>query len=227
MIQLSVLDLAPITLGSDARAALARSAALAEHVEQLGYERFWLAEHHNMPGIASAATAVVIGHIAERTRRLKVGAGGIMLPNHAPLMVAEQFGTLEVLFPGRIELGVGRAPGTDPLTMAALRRGDGRRVDTFADDVLELLDYFAQKSKRPVRAIPGAGLEVPVWLLGSSTYGAALAARLGLPYAFAAHFAPGQLRQAVALYRREFRPSARLAHPRVMVGVIVVGIFLV
>jgi luciferase family oxidoreductase group 1 len=216
-VPLSVLDLATVVAGGDAAAALANTLDLARHVERLGYRRFWLAEHHNMPGIASAATAVVIAHVAAGTSAIRVGAGGIMLPNHSPLVIAEQFGTLEALHPGRIDLGVGRAPGTDPATAAALRRGDS---DAFPEDVVELLGYFepAEKGQR-IRAVPGAGLRVPVWILGSSLFGAQLAAALGLPYAFASHFAPAQLVPAIEAYRARFRPSARLARPYVMLGV--------
>ena len=216
-IPLSVLDLAPIVAGGDAATALRQSLDLARHVERLGYRRFWLAEHHNMPGIASAATAVVIGHVAAGTSTIRVGAGGIMLPNHSPLVIAEQFGTLESLHPGRIDLGLGRAPGTDPATAAALRRGVS---DDFPEDVVELLGYFepAEKGQR-IRAVPGAGLRVPVWILGSSVFGAQLAAALGLPYAFASHFAPAQMMAAIDAYRSRFRPSARLERPYAMLGV--------
>ena len=216
-IPLSVLDLAPIVAGGDAATALRQSLDLARHVERLGYRRFWLAEHHNMAGIASAATAVVIGHVAAGTSTIRVGAGGIMLPNHSPLVIAEQFGTLESLHPGRIDLGLGRAPGTDPATAAALRRGVS---DDFPEDVVELLGYFepAEKGQR-IRAVPGAGLRVPVWILGSSVFGAQLAAALGLPYAFASHFAPAQMMAAIEAYRSRFRPSARLERPYVMLGV--------
>jgi luciferase family oxidoreductase group 1 len=220
----SVLDLSPIVEGGDAASALAHTLDLARHAERWGYRRFWLAEHHNMPGIASAATAVVIGHVAAGTRSIRVGAGGIMLPNHSPLVVAEQFGTLEALFPGRIDLGVGRAPGTDPLTMRALRRRLDDDVGDFPQNVVELMRYFepAETSQR-VRAVPGAGLRVPIWILGSSTFGAELAAALGLPYAFASHFAPAQLDAAIALYRRRFQPSAALARPYVMLGINIVA----
>lgn len=215
---LSVLDLAPITEGSDAATALHNSRDLAQHVERWGYRRFWLAEHHNLGGVASAATSIAIAHVAAGTSTIRVGAGGIMLPNHAPLVVAEQFGTLASLYPNRIDLGVGRAPGTDPITSRALRRvGDG---DTFPDDVVELLSYFDEPTPdQYVRAIPGAGLHVPVWILGSSLFGAQLAALLGLPFAFASHFAPAQLMQAIEIYRARFKPSKHLDQPRVMVGV--------
>ncbi|HET6396543.1 MAG TPA: LLM class flavin-dependent oxidoreductase [Pseudoxanthomonas sp.] len=222
-IPLSVLDLAPVCEGSDVSAALANSLDLARHVEALGYRRYWLAEHHNMPGIASAATAVLMAHIAAGTRSIRVGAGGIMLPNHAPLQVAEQFGTLAALHPGRIDLGVGRAPGTDQPTMRALRRY-ADSADRFPQDVQELLRYFEPAEPgQLVRAVPGAGLEVPVWILGSSLFGARLAASLGLPYAFASHFAPDAMDQALALYHRDFRPSARLRQPYAMLGVNVVA----
>jgi luciferase family oxidoreductase group 1 len=215
---LSILDLAPITEGSDAAAALNHSRDLAQHAEKWGYKRFWLAEHHNLAGVASAATSIAIAHVAAGTSTIRVGAGGIMLPNHAPLVVAEQFGTLASLYPGRIDLGVGRAPGTDPVTSRALRRtGDG---DTFPDDVAELLSYFDEPTPDEyVRAVPGAGLHVPVWILGSSLFGAQLAAFLGLPFAFASHFAPAALMQALAIYRAKFKPSKHLDKPRVMVGV--------
>jgi luciferase family oxidoreductase group 1 len=219
MVPLSVLDLAPIVEGGDAAEALRRSLDLARHAERWGYHRFWLAEHHGMPGIASAATAVVIGHVAAGTSTIRVGAGGIMLPNHAPLVIAEQFGTLASLFPGRIDLGLGRAPGSDQLTIRALRRGP-MAADTFPDDVLELMSYFRPpQSGQGVRAVPGAGLDVPIWILGSSLFGAELAAELGLPYAFASHFAPAALMQALELYRARFKPSARLERPHVMLGV--------
>jgi len=220
MVPLSVLDLSPIVQGGDAGQSLRNSADLARHAERLGYHRYWLAEHHNLPGIASAATAVVIGHVAAATTTIRVGAGGIMLPNHAPLIIAEQFGTLAALYPGRIDLGLGRAPGTDQVTMRALRRNLAGDVDSFPQDVLELIDYFAPPQPgQAVRAVPGAGLEVPVWILGSSLYGAQLAAMLGLPYAFASHFAPADLDSALALYRDRFQPSQWLQAPYVMLGV--------
>jgi luciferase family oxidoreductase group 1 len=219
MVPFSVLDLAPVPAGSDAGQALRNSLDLARHVERLGYQRFWLAEHHGMPGIASAATSVVIAHIAAGTSRIRVGAGGIMLPNHAPLLIAEQFGTLAALHPGRIDLGLGRAPGTDAITLHALRRGPGDS-DRFPDDVLELLSLFRPAQPgQAVRAVPGAGELVPVWILGSSMFGAQLAAEIGLPYAFASHFAPAALTSAIALYRARFRPSKFLAEPYVMIGV--------
>ena len=222
MIPFSVLDLAPIVEGGDAGLALRCSLDLARHAESLGYQRFWLAEHHGMPGIASAATAVVIGHVAAGTKKIRVGSGGIMLPNHSPLVIAEQFGTLAALFPGRIDLGVGRAPGTDPITARALRRGAD--VDSFPQDVLELMHYFEPaEANQAVVAVPGAGLDVPVWILGSSLYGAQLAAALGLPYAFASHFAPAQLDRALRLYRSEYRPSARWPKPHAMIGANVIA----
>lgn len=215
----SVLDLAPVPMGSTVSDALRNSLDLAQHAEKLGFHRYWLAEHHNMSGIASAATAVVIGHVAAGTSTIRVGSGGIMLPNHAPLMVAEAFGTLAALHPGRIDLGLGRAPGTDQATMRALRRYMGA-VDSFAQDVVELQTWFQPASPdQSVRAVPGEGQDVPLWLLGSSTYSAQLAAALGLPFAFAAHFAPDQLMDAVTLYRRHFKPSAALAQPYLLVCV--------
>lgn len=217
MIPLSVLDLSPILEGSDAAQSFRNTLDLARHVERLGYKRFWLAEHHNMPGVASAATSVVIGHVAGGTSTIRVGAGGVMLPNHAPLVIAEQFGTLASLYPGRIDLGLGRAPGTDQLTAYALRRTLAGDVDRFPQDVVELMGYFqpAQPGQR-VRAVPGAGLDVPVWILGSSHYGAQLAALMGLPYAFASHFAPAELDRAIAIYRAQFQPSEHLDKPYVM-----------
>ena len=223
MIPFSVLDLAPVTQGSTPAQAFANSLDLARLAERLGYQRYWLAEHHNMPGIASAATSVLIGHIAGGTSTIRVGAGGIMLPNHAPLQVAEQFGTLASLYPGRIDLGLGRAPGTDQPTARALRRYY-ESADAFPEDVQELLAYFEPAQPgQPVRAVPGAGIDVPVWILGSSHFGARLAAALGLPYAFASHFAPDALDEALALYRRDFRPSARLARPHAMLGINVIA----
>jgi luciferase family oxidoreductase group 1 len=226
MIPLSILDLASITEGSDASRALANSLDLARHAERLGYRRFWLAEHHNMNGIASAATSVVIAHVAAGTSTIRVGAGGVMLPNHAPLLIAEQFGTLAALHPGRIDLGLGRAPGSDLATARALRR-DPRAADTFPQDVLELMHYFEPAEEgQTVRAVPGAGLRVPIWILGSSLFGAQLAAALGLPYAFASHFAPRLMFDAIALYRERFTPSDRpdaLEKPYVMLGVNVVA----
>jgi luciferase family oxidoreductase group 1 len=215
----SVLDLSPIVQGGTASLALRNTLDLAQHAERWGYRRFWLAEHHNMPGIASAATAVVIGHVAAGTSTIRVGAGGVMLANHAPLVIAEQFGTLESIHRGRIDLGLGRAPGTDRLTTRALRRDLANHADSFPADVVELLSYFREATPdQRVRAIPGAGLEVPIWILGSSAFGAHLAAELGLPYAFASHFAPAHLDEAVQTYRRTFRPSASLKAPYVMLG---------
>jgi len=223
MIPFSVLDLAPVTEGSTPAQAFANTLDLARHAERLGYRRYWLAEHHNMPGIASAATAVLIGHVAGGTTSIRVGAGGIMLPNHAPLQVAEQFGTLASLYPDRIDLGLGRAPGTDQATARALRRYfDG--ADTFPQDVVELLRYFEPAQPgQPVRAVPGAGIEVPVWLLGSSLFSASLSAKLGLPFAFASHFAPAAMDEALAIYRREFQPSRRLQQPYAMLALNVIG----
>ena len=218
MIPFSVLDLSPITEGGDARASFANSLDLARHAERWGFQRYWLAEHHGMPGIASAATAVLLAHIAAGTSTIRVGAGGIMLPNHAPLVIAEQFGTLESLHPGRVDLGLGRAPGSDQSTARALRRHLDTDPDAFPQDVVELMDYFAGSSRRAVRAVPGAGLSIPIWILGSSLFGAQLAAHLGLPYAFASHFAPGMMMQAIEMYRAQFRPSARLERPYVMLG---------
>lgn len=218
MIPISILDLSPIAQGSDAAQSFRNSLDLAQHGERWGFQRYWLAEHHGMPGIASAATAVLMSHIASHTNHIRIGAGGVMLPNHAPLVIAEQFGTLESLFPGRIDLGLGRAPGSDQLTARALRRTLQSDADEFPQDVLELLDYFSAAPRQPVRAVPGMGLAVPVWILGSSLFGAQLAAALGLPYAFASHFAPAQMMQAIALYRANFRPSAYLATPYVMLG---------
>jgi luciferase family oxidoreductase group 1 len=218
MVRFSLLDLSPIPEGKTAADALAATVALAQAAEGFGYHRYWLAEHHNMPGIASAATAVVIGQVAAATRSIRVGAGGIMLPNHAPLVIAEQFGTLATLFPGRIDLGLGRAPGTDMATARALRRHMAPD-DSFPQDVLELMHYFDDSTPgQHVRAIPGEGTQVPVWILGSSLYGAQLAAHLGLPFAFASHFAPAMLGDAIAIYRAGFRPSARLAAPYVMIA---------
>ncbi len=216
---LSVLDLAPIRHGGSVAESFADSTDLARHVEALGFQRYWLAEHHNIDGIASAATSVLIGHIAGATRRIRVGAGGIMLPNHPPLVIAEQFGTLETLYPGRIDLGLGRAPGSDGATMAAMRRDPRAGINDFPERLDELRRYLgdAQPDQR-VRALPGQGTHVPIWLLGSSGYSAQLAARLGLPFAFAAQFAPGYLFEALHLYREQFRPSAVLDEPYAMVG---------
>lgn len=218
MIPFSVLDLAPINEGGSAAQSFHNTLDLAQHAERWGYKRYWLAEHHGMPGIASAATAVLIAHVASGTQSIRVGAGGIMLPNHAPLVIAEQFGTLASLYPGRIDLGLGRAPGSDQATARALRRNLASDADEFPQDVQELMDYFATDSRRPVQAVPGTGLDVPIWILGSSLFGAQLAAAYGLPYAFASHFAPAQMMQAIALYRSLFRPSARLKKPYVMLG---------
>ncbi len=218
-IPFSVLDLSPILKGGDAAQAFRNSLALAQAAERFGYKRYWLAEHHNMPGIASAATAVVIGHIAGGTSSIRVGAGGVMLPNHAPLVIAEQFGTLASLYPGRIDLGLGRAPGTDMRTARALRRGLASE-DDFPADVQELQAWFKPAAPdQPVRAVPGAGLDVPIWLLGSSLYSAQLAAALGLPFAFASHFAPDQLLPALHIYRSRFQPSEALAKPYAMAAV--------
>ncbi len=217
-IPFSVLDLSPILEGSNAAQSFRNSRDLAQHAENWGFNRYWLAEHHGMPGIASAATSVLIGHVAGATRTIRVGAGGIMLPNHSPLVIAEQFGTLESLYPGRIDLGLGRAPGSDQTTARALRRNLASDSDEFPQDVVELMDFFSDEPRQVVRAVPGTGLKLPIWILGSSTFGAQLAAALGLPYAFASHFAPQQLMQAIAIYRSSFRPSKQLAKPYVMLG---------
>ncbi|MBN9425349.1 MAG: LLM class flavin-dependent oxidoreductase [Burkholderiales bacterium] len=223
MIPLSVLDLAPIRRGDTAADALRNTLDLARHAETWGYRRYWLAEHHNMTGIASAATSVVIGAVAGATKTIRVGAGGVMLPNHSPLVIAEQFGTLESLYPGRIDLGLGRAPGTDQTTLRALRRNPAA-AEHFPDDVLELQAFFAPlREGQRIRAVPGHGLNVPLWILGSSLYGAQLAAALGLPYAFASHFAPDALYQALQVYRQQFRPSPQLDKPYAMVGAAVVA----
>ncbi|MBL9206594.1 MAG: LLM class flavin-dependent oxidoreductase [Opitutaceae bacterium] len=220
MVPFSVLDLCPVPQGGTVSDALRATLDLARHVEQLDYRRFWLAEHHSMPGIASAATSVVIAHVAAGTSKIRVGSGGIMLPNHAPLVIAEQFGTLEALFPGRIDLGLGRAPGTDQFTARALRQGRKNAVDTFPQDVMELQAYLQPPSPgQPVVAVPGAGSQVPLWILGSSLFGAQLAAALGLPYAFASHFSPDHLEEALAIYRREFQPSANLPKPYAMAAI--------
>ncbi len=222
---LSVLDLAPIVEGSDAAAALRHTLDLAQHAETWGYRRYWLAEHHNMDGVACSATAVLVGHVAGGTQRIRVGSGGVMLPNHAPLVVAEQFGTLATLYPGRIDLGLGRAPGTDQPTARALRRHlASAHEDGFPQDVMELQAYLGEaQADAAVRAIPGMGTRVPIWILGSSLYGAQLAAYLGLPFAFASHFAPDLLLQALAIYRETFRPSADWPRPHAMVGVNVIA----
>jgi luciferase family oxidoreductase group 1 len=223
MTDLSILDLVRVTEETDARGALDNARDLASHAERWGYKRFWVAEHHNMPGIASAATSLVVSHIAAGTRSIRVGAGGVMLPNHAPIVIAEQFGTLARLYPGRIDLGLGRAPGTDQVTVQALRR-TLTASDNFPHDVLELQAYFAPvEPGQRVQAVPAAGTDVPLWILGSSTYGALLAAELGLPYAFASHFAPDQLLIALDLYRARFKPSPQLARPYAVVGVNVVA----
>jgi len=223
MVPVSILDLAPVILDETPREALHKSLDLAQHAETFGYKRYWVAEHHNMTGIASAATSVVIGYLACGTSTMRVGSGGIMLPNHSPLVIAEQFGTLESLYPGRIDLGLGRAPGTDQRTLHALRR-TSVSADSFPEDVLELMLLLADpKPGQPVRAVPGAGTNVPIWILGSSTFGAELAAALGLPYAFASHFAPDALLEALEIYRRRFKPSKQLDRPYAMVGVNVVA----
>ena len=223
MVALSVLDLAPIVAGASAADAFRNTLDLARHAERWGFRRYWLAEHHNMPGVASAATAIVIGHVAAGTSTIRVGAGGVMLPNHSPLVIAEQFGTLESLFPGRIDLGLGRAPGTDPNTARALRRRADLDGDSFPDDVVELQAYFRDPAPgQLIRAVPGAGLKVPIWLLGSSLFSAQLAAALGLPFAFASHFAPDLLLPALQIYRAHFKPSDALAQPYTMAGV---GVF--
>ncbi len=223
MVAISVLDLVPVVEGEGPRDALLKSIDLARHAEALGFTRYWVAEHHNMVGIASAATSVVIGQLAAATTTMRIGAGGIMLPNHAPLVIAEQFGTLEALFPGRIDLGLGRAPGTDQLTMRALRRSP-MSADTFPQDVLELQALFAPAGpSQAIRAVPGEGLNVPLWILGSSLFGTQLAAELGLPYSFASHFAPDALMQALAVYRERFKPSEQLQSPHAMPGINVVA----
>ncbi|USU08317.1 LLM class flavin-dependent oxidoreductase [Sphingomonadaceae bacterium OTU29MARTA1] len=218
MTRYSLLDLVPVVEGGTVAQSLANAADLARHAETLGFQRYWVAEHHGMRGIASAATAVVIAHVAAATNRIRVGAGGIMLPNHAPLVIAEQFGTLDALFPGRIDLGLGRAPGSDQRVARALRRTLESDANAFPQDVMELRSYFADDGRTGIAATPGAGANVPLWILGSSTFGAQLAAALGLPYAFASHFAPDALDSALAIYRRDFRPSAQLAKPHAMAG---------
>ncbi len=219
MIPFSILDLSPVTMGGNAAQSLHNTLDLARHAEGWGYQRYWLAEHHSMPGIASAATAVVIGHVAAGTTTIRVGAGGIMLPNHSPLVIAEQFGTLESLFPGRIDLGLGRAPGSDQLTAQALRRNLNSDPEQFPQDVLELMGYLepAQPGQRVV-AYPGVGTQVPIWILGSSLFGAQVAAALGLPFAFASHFAPAMMMQALEIYRARFQPSQQLDRPYVMLA---------
>jgi len=223
MIPFSILDLSPIVQGGTAAQSFQNSLDLARHAERWGYHRFWLAEHHNIPGVASAATSVVMAHVAGGTSTIRVGAGGIMLPNHSPLLIAEQFGTLESLFPGRIDLALGRAPGSDQLTARALRRTPDS-ADMFPQDVAELMSYFAEPVPgQLVRAVPGAGLDVPIWILGSSLFGAQLAAMMGLPFAFASHFAPAMLSQALDVYRSRFTPSEQLEKPYVMLGLSVVA----
>ncbi|MEO6218063.1 MAG: LLM class flavin-dependent oxidoreductase [Sphingomonas sp.] len=214
----SLLDLVPVVEGGSVAQALANAADLARHAEALGFTRYWCAEHHGMSGIASAATSVVLAHIGAATRTIRIGAGGIMLPNHAPLVIAEQFGTLDALFPGRIDLGLGRAPGSDQIVARAIRRTLETDPNAFPRDVMELQSYFADDGQTGIRATPGAGAKPELWILGSSLFGAQLAAALGLPYAFASHFAPDLLDQAIAIYRRDFRPSAALARPHVMAG---------
>jgi luciferase family oxidoreductase group 1 len=218
MFPLSVLDLSPVTEGSDAAQSFRNTLDLAQNAERLGYSRYWLAEHHGMPGIASAATSILISHVAAGTHSIRVGAGGIMLPNHSPLVIAEQFGTLQALYPGRIDLGLGRAPGSDQATAHALRRNLSSDADEFPRDVVELMDYMSDEPRQRVRAVPGQGAKVPVWILGSSLFGAQLAAMLGLPFAFASHFAPAQMMQAIDIYRSTFKASAQLASPYVMLG---------
>lgn len=223
MIPLSILELGRVRQGSDARTALNEARTLAQHAERAGYRRIWVAEHHNMPGVTTAATSIVIAHLAAGTSRIRVGAGGIMLPNHAPYVIAEQFGTLETLFPGRIDLGLGRAPGTDQMTLRALRR-DPAAADNFPQDVLELQAFLGPKgSGQRIEAVPGAGTEVPLWILGSSLFGAQLAAALGLPYGFASHFAPQALHQALNVYRTNFKPSPQQDKPYALVGVNVIA----
>jgi luciferase family oxidoreductase group 1 len=224
MPRFSILDLCPIPEGGTAADAFRHSLDLAQHAETWGYKRFWLAEHHNMPGIASAATSVVIAHVAAGTKTIRVGSGGVMLPNHSPLIIAEQFGTLATLFPNRIDLGLGRAPGTDPLTARALRRDILTGADRFPQDVVELQNYFRPvEPDQRVRAVPGAGLNVPIWLLGSSLFSAQLAAQLGLPFAFASHFAPADLMEAIYIYRNQFQPSPQLDSPYLMAAINVVA----
>ena len=222
-IPLSILDLVPVLAGSTPAAAFQNSVRLAQAAERFGYNRFWMSEHHNMEGVASSATVVLIGHIAANTNSIRVGSGGIMLPNHAPLIVAEQFGTLEILYPGRIDLGLGRAPGTDGVTSMALRRDMKGSVDDFPSNVVELSNYFSNEMHSRVKAVPGKGLHIPIWILGSSTFGAQLAGMLGLPFAFASHFAPSLLQTALQAYRDSFQPSANLKAPYVMAGINVIA----
>lgn len=223
MIPFSVLDLSPIAQGSTAAVSFKNTLDIAQHAERWGYKRYWMAEHHGMPGIGSAATSVLMAHVAAGTQSIRVGAGGIMLPNHSPLVIAEQFGTLESLYPGRIDLGLGRAPGSDQVTARALRRNLNTDPDEFPRNVLELIDYMSDEPHQAVQAVPGKGLNVPIWILGSSLFGAQLAAMLGRPYAFASHFAPQQMMQAIQVYRSTFQPSAQLAKPYVMLGFNVVA----
>ncbi|MFL6280907.1 MAG: LLM class flavin-dependent oxidoreductase [Vicinamibacterales bacterium] len=223
MIPFSVLDLCPVTEGGTPAQSFKNSLDLAQHAECWGYKRYWIAEHHNMPGIASAATSIVMTHIASGTKTIRVGAGGIMLPNHAPLVIAEQFGTLESLFPGRIDLGLGRAPGGNHATARALRRTLHSDPDAFPHDVLELLSYFHPEDGQLVRAVPGSGLKIPIWILGSSLFGAQVAAMMGFPFAFASHFAAAQMMPAITLYRERFQPSGLIEKPQVMLGVNVVA----
>lgn len=218
MTKLSILDLVPVTQGSDVSTALSHAADLARHAEALGYHRYWTAEHHGMPGIASAATSVVLAHIGGATSTIRIGSGGIMLPNHAPLAIAEQFGTLAALFPGRVDLGLGRAPGSDQRVAMAMRRTLSSDSNQFPRDIMELQGYFAGDGRGGFTVTPGAGEDVPIWILGSSEYGAQLAAAMGLPYAFASHFAPDLLESAISIYRRNFKPSAQLDRPYVMAG---------
>lgn len=221
-IPLSILDLAPVLEGEEPKDSFNNSVKLAQAVEKFGFNRYWLAEHHNMPGIASSATSLLIGHIAQHTESLRVGAGGVMLPNHASLVIAEQFGTLESLFPNRIDLGLGRAPGTDQATAFALRRTLNQRVEDFPQQVLELENYFSDEPKGYVESVPGRGLHVPIWLLGSSDYSARLAAEKGLPFSFASHFAPQFMMEAIKIYRDNFKPSEVLDKPHVMLGINIV-----
>lgn len=218
MIPFSILDLCPITEGGSPAQSFQNTLDLAQHGERWGFNRFWLAEHHGMPGIASAATSILISHVASGTSNIRVGAGGIMLPNHSPLVIAEQFGTLEALYPGRIDLGLGRAPGSDQATSRALRRNLATDANQFPEDVVELMDFLSAEPTQLIRATPGTGAKVPIWILGSSLFGAQVAAMLGLPYAFASHFAPEQMMQAISVYRGQFRPSEQLDKPYVMLG---------
>lgn len=222
-IPLSVLDLAGINEGSNPQESFKDSISLAQHVEKLGFNRYWFAEHHNMPGIASSATSILIGHIAGATERMRVGSGGIMLPNHAPLVIAEQFGTLESLYPGRIDLGIGRAPGTDQQTAYALRRTLHSGGENFPEQLAELRSYFESNPTAPVRAVPGEGLDIPIWLLGSSGFSARLSAELGLPFSFASHFAPAYVMEALQIYHQHFQPSLYLKEPYTMLGINVIA----